>query len=1006
MLKTYFCGICETLPDQLSHHKSHLKTQKHKTCKELVSLKMKNMTDEELIEKYKNYIEEGEKLNRENLLLKIETIIHIKDDNIDDNEMEQQKTKMIKIAKVAKAAEKVAEAIEECGGSEAVEEISKSFDVSNRDALKDKIHEIHNYLRNNGAGYGMNALKVFNILYGLKKIEEGGLLEKAGLSEECRFSELVKIALESHKDGAPDILSERIYGPILDSIAESSVRYILLYEISRQIPSKIWAPLIKMIDDISRIEKSCDVLLSGKIYEYFIGRDETAISELGAYFTDRHLTKFIFEKKLAPEPDETGQIEEMIDMFGGSGGFTTGYIDCLKKTGKPIHWETEIHKVFHFDMNEDVIKAAGLEFFSLTGELPKAIENIGYRNSFTCDDMRKYKYVITNPPYGGDKTNKSEGQMKREKVKDFIKEHLKTLANPQQIAKMRSQLTVIEAKEKQEKRDADKTKVCLESSSPRICAFAKKHKLGGNDKESVSLMLMMDMLEVGGTSIGVLKEGVFFNKTYKDLRRVLVQNFRVREVISIPSDQFENTSTKTSIVIFDNMESGDVTSEIKFSDLKVLRYEEDKFEFDALGNVILTENKGDICDVVDEHVSSATLAELLENPIYSLNGKDYTKKELTCGEGYELVKLGDITDIKMGGTPSTKNSKYWEHGTIPWVSIADLNFDVITDTKKKLTDAGAELLNVISKGSILLSFKLTMGKMGIAGCPLYCNEAIIYINSKLKHVEQMYLYYIIQSLNISQYARGTIGTGNLNKDILTNLQIPLPKSQAKMHEWTEKISGPYNEKNMKQKRIEDLEKHVQEKIKAIETEEECEEVELGSVLIRCKNGKTNTTSITNSGEYPFYSATASNPVSTHNTYDFDSEKHYFLFAKSGGNSKTIYGESLGIGKFWLVKGKAAANIAMIRFDIKDELNVNYINSYLKSILHDIQKFALYTTGNGNINVEDMLQKFKLKIPKNNQIIQAMETTFQEIEQLQHEVKQAEELYKQYIAELGAEALGK
>ena len=38
--------------------------------------------------------------------------------------------------------------------------------ISNREALRDKIHEIHNFLRNSGAGYGMNALKVFNFLYG------------------------------------------------------------------------------------------------------------------------------------------------------------------------------------------------------------------------------------------------------------------------------------------------------------------------------------------------------------------------------------------------------------------------------------------------------------------------------------------------------------------------------------------------------------------------------------------------------------------------------------------------------------------------------------------------------------------------------------------------------------------------------------------------------------------------------------------------------------------------
>ena len=42
------------------------------------------------------------------------------------------------------------------------QKIELSNNVSNKEALKDKIHEIHNYLRNNGAGYGMNALKVFN----------------------------------------------------------------------------------------------------------------------------------------------------------------------------------------------------------------------------------------------------------------------------------------------------------------------------------------------------------------------------------------------------------------------------------------------------------------------------------------------------------------------------------------------------------------------------------------------------------------------------------------------------------------------------------------------------------------------------------------------------------------------------------------------------------------------------------------------------------------------------
>ena len=76
----------------------------------------------------------------------------------------------------------------------------------------------------------------------------------------------------------------------------------------------------------------------------------------------------------------------------------------------------------------------------------------------------------------------------------------------------------------------------------------------GDDKESSSLILIMDMIDINGTAIGILKEEVFFNKTYKDIRKCLVENFNVREIISIPSDQFVNTSTKTSIIIFDNIE--------------------------------------------------------------------------------------------------------------------------------------------------------------------------------------------------------------------------------------------------------------------------------------------------------------------------------------------------------------------------------------------------------------------------------------------------------------------
>ena len=261
--------------------------------------------------------------------------------------------------------------------SEISEMILDETVISNKEALRDKIHEIHNYLRNNGAGYGMNALKVFNILYGLKKIEENKLLDSSGLKRpECEFSHLLKMA----NSGQDEELTELLYGDILDSINDSSVKDLLFYEIPKNIKSSAFSYLIKEINKITLIEKACNVLLSGKIYEYFIGRDESAISELGAYFTDRHITDYIYEK-LKPEIYDDNTIGSMIDMFGGSGGFTTGYVNYLNDNFD-IDWSTELSKVHHYDMNEDVIKSAALELFCLTSVIPN-MNNIKYKNSFT-----------------------------------------------------------------------------------------------------------------------------------------------------------------------------------------------------------------------------------------------------------------------------------------------------------------------------------------------------------------------------------------------------------------------------------------------------------------------------------------------------------------------------------------------------------------------------------------------------------------------------------------------
>lgn len=651
--------------------------------------------------------------------------------------------------------------------------INLSYTISDKDALRDKIHEVHNCLRNQGAGYGMNALKVFNIIYGLKRLEQKNLYEKVEMNNiDCYFSNLLKIA----RSGDDEQLTDLIFNNVLDSINSSLVKDILFYEIPRNLKSNVFSYLVKEVENLSLIEKKCKVLLSGKIYEYFIGRDETAISELGAYFTNRYIIDYIWEE-LDIGLNDDGSIKTMIDPFGGSGGFTVGYISYLNnKFHGQINWETELNKIYHFDMNEDVIKSAALEFFCLTGVLPNMKVNMGYKNSFNDEfSNKKFDIVGTNPPYGGDKNKKSTLEVKLEKVMRFIKDLLKNDMDEEKKLKRLNQLKEIEGQLKSISKEKQKDKVTLKCSSNRINKFAKKYGLKGGDKEAVSLIQIMDMTEIDGIAVGVLKEGIFFNRTYKNHRRVLVENYNVKKIISVPQSEFENTGTKTSIVIFKNTK--EKTSLVEFYELILDKFNKDKFE-EIEDHIILTENEGDVKEIYDKLVSKATLKQILSNNKFSLNGKDYKLTTIIPSVTYELVKFKDICEIL------TKKHRY--------ASFADETgeFDFYTSSQKvkkcKKADYNIECLVIGTGGNSCLHY---------VNKPFSASGDTLLFKSNLYN--NKYIYIILKSLWI--YILGDMNGStikHINKTRLKEFNIPVPKDNKIIQYWTNKFDKCISEKQI------------------------------------------------------------------------------------------------------------------------------------------------------------------------------------------------------------------
>lgn len=137
--------------------------------------------------------------------------------------------------------------------------------------------------------------------------------------------------------------------------------------------------------------------------------------------------------------------------------------------------------------------------------------------------------------------------------------------------------------------------------------------------------------------------------------------------------------------------------------------------------------------------------------------------------------LSALCGINLGSTPSRSKSEYWGKG-YSWVSISDLKEKYISKTKEEITDVALAESNckIVKKGTLLMSFKLSIGKLAFAEKDLYTNEAIVALPIKDEsELNKEYLYYALKSIPLVGGNQAAMGQ-TLNKQSLSVLQIPLP----------------------------------------------------------------------------------------------------------------------------------------------------------------------------------------------------------------------------------------
>jgi type I restriction enzyme S subunit len=178
---------------------------------------------------------------------------------------------------------------------------------------------------------------------------------------------------------------------------------------------------------------------------------------------------------------------------------------------------------------------------------------------------------------------------------------------------------------------------------------------------------------------------------------------------------------------------------------------------------------------------------------------------------YPLKRLEELCHIIIGRTPSRGEPSYWGKGN-KWVSISDLDGKIIRSTKEEITDHAVRSARCrrITRGTLLFSFKLTIGKMAFAGEDLFTNEAIAALEVKDPNaLSASYLFYALQSAKVggsNQAAKGK----TLNSKSLAEIEIPLPSlhDQIRIAHLLGKVEGLITQRKQQVQQLDDLLKSV------------------------------------------------------------------------------------------------------------------------------------------------------------------------------------------------------
>lgn len=383
--------------------------------------------------------------------------------------------------------------------------------------------------------------------------------------------------------------------------------------------------------------------------------------------------------------------------------------------------------------------------------------------------------------------------------------------------------------------------------------------------------------------------------------------------------------------------------------------------------------------------------------------------------GWKKAKIGELTDIVNGGTPSTAIAEYW-NGGINWCTPSDITkkkTKYLSNTEKTITEKGlsessASLLPI---GTILLCSRATIGEMSIAASEMATNQGFKNLICK-KDVDNEFLYYALFPLR-NKMLELAIGTTflEISKSALQSIEVIIPADIIEQTAIAGALSDVDNLISSLQKLIKKKKAIKQGAMQELLTGKKrlpgfsgkWTNTTLGRCFSKIVGGGTPSRAISEfwNGEIPWATVKDFATFNPYKTQEYISEaglNHSSTHLIPKGT--LITSTRMGIGKIVIYYVDVAINQDLKALFVSDDVSKEYIYHLFGMVGKIIESLGNGSTVKG-IRIEQ-LKNLSIVLPKKNEqqaIAQVLSDMDSEIEQLEKKLAKYQQIKQGMMQEL-------